>query len=83
MLFEILVWVLAVPVGYLIAWLCRDELLAGRKWFKVLVVFGTVFGTGACLFGFWEIGWSLGFAAVVSFVSYLKSFDKKWTRKKV
>jgi len=73
---------LAVPVGFLLAWLGWDELIVGRKYFKILIVLGIVLGIGGWLFGFSAVGWSGGFIAIVSFISYLKSFDKKWTKRK-
>lgn len=79
MLLEILL--LAVPVGFLIAWMARDELVSGRGWFRGLVVVGVVLGVGGWLFGFNSVGWSGGFVAVVSFVSYWKSYDRGWVKK--
>ncbi len=81
MLYEILILVLAVPVGFLVGWWARDELLGLREWFKWLIVFSIVVGIGACLFDYSVVGWTLGFVAVVSFVSYWKSFDGEWTKK--
>jgi len=78
---EIIVLVLAIPVGYLISWLCKDELIQGRKWFKILIIAGVIGFFGGFLYGKNEIGWTFGFIAVVSFISYWKSFDKKWIKK--
>lgn len=77
----IIILALAIPAGYLIAWLARDELVDGRKWFKILILIS------AFLFGFFLLGeqryvaWTGLFILVVSFISLIKSFDKKWTGK--
>jgi hypothetical protein len=42
MLSEILILVLAIPVGYLLSWMARDELTQGRKWFKVIIVLSLI-----------------------------------------
>lgn len=83
MLFEIIILILAIPSGFLISWLCREELVSGRKWFKILIVLSVALGIGCGLFGYYAAAWTMGFAAVVSMVSYWKSFDGKWTKKKV
>lgn len=36
-LLYIFVLATALPVGLLLAWLCADELLAGKKWFKIIL----------------------------------------------
>jgi len=77
----IIILALAIPAGYLIAWLARDELVIGRKWLKILILIS------AFLFGFFLLGeqryvaWTGLFILVVSFISLIKSFDKKWTGK--
>jgi hypothetical protein len=83
MMFEVILLLLAIPIGLLISWMASDELVIGRKWFNGLVVLGVVLAIGGWLFGFGAIGWSGGFIAIVSFVSYWKSFDIDWTKKKV
>ncbi len=80
MIIEISLLILAVPVGFLIAWMTGDELVAGRKWFMVLLVISIVAGIGFCVFGYGYVGWTFGFIAVVSFISLMKSKDKSWTK---
>ena len=81
MLIEFVILLLAIPVGYLIVWMARDELVQGRKWFVSIIIASIVLGLGACLFGVQEIGWALGFIAIVSLISFLKSSDKKWVKR--
>jgi len=81
MLFEIIILILAIGSGFLISWLCREELIAGRKWFKLLVILSVVIGIGLELFGYGAAAWTMGFIAIVSMISYWKSFDGKWSKK--
>jgi len=76
MLLEVIILILAIPVGFLIAYLARDELVAGRKWFKAIIIVGVVVGIGGFLFGQSIVGWTCGFILIVSFVSYWKSYPK-------
>jgi len=79
----LLLIVLAFPVGFWIAWLARDELISGRKWFRILVIAGIAIlivflsaseyaaaGTGAVI-------------GILAGIAYWKSFDKKWTKKRM
>ena len=83
MLLDWIILILAIPSGYLIAWLARDELVAGRMWFKVLIYLSLIIGV---IFYFLErfyISLTMGFIIVVSAISLRKSHDKKWTRKRI
>ena len=73
MIYEIAILILSIPAGLLISWLARDELIAGKKWFKILVIAGVSGIIGGWLFGFSEIAWTSGFVIIVSMVSYLGS----------
>lgn len=83
MIVEILTLFLAIPVGVLIAWMARDELIDGRKWFYGTMIVSAVFGTGFAVKGYGEITLTFWFIAIVSFVSIIKSRDKRWTKKKI
>jgi hypothetical protein len=75
MVLEIVALLLAIPVGYLIAYLARDELVVGRKYFKILIWTSVL---GIVIFwamGMAEIVWTFGFIGIVSFVSLRKSLD--------
>jgi len=86
MLKEILILVLlliAVPVGYIISYLCRDELIIGRKWFKI-ILFTCFIGFFAFLFYNQEsISISLAFIFIVTLISLKRSYNKKLTSKKL
>jgi len=77
-----IVLILAIPVGFLIAYLCRDELIQGRKWFQSIIVL--CFLGAICFFiiGNQVVVFSFAFLAIVAFISMLKSNDKKWIKLK-
>jgi len=79
-LLTILVLLLAFPAGYLLAYLCKDELVAGRKWFKLLALISTIL---AVIFVFFNVTISLTliFISVVSLISLSKGYDKKFVGK--
>jgi ABC-type Fe3+ transport system permease subunit len=83
MIIEIILLVLAFPAGFLIAWMARDELIDGKKWFRALVIASLALGALFWMLGFSYVSLTLGFIAIVSFVSLLKSSDKKWTKKRI
>jgi hypothetical protein len=79
---NVVILLLAIPVGFLIAYLCRDELVQGRKWFQGVIALCFI---GAIYFFIVEnqiIVFSLAFLAIVAFISLLKSKDKKWAKLK-
>ncbi len=80
MIEKLIILALAIPSGYLIAWLARDELLAGRKWFLGIIILSVFVGTWSYFIGQGYIGWTAGFMIIVSFISLIKSYDKKWIK---
>ncbi len=73
MIFEIIILLLAIPVGYLIAWLSYDELAAGRKWFRILIITSILAGIWFYLIGMKHIAFTSGFILIVSLISLIKS----------
>ena len=76
--------ILAALLGFWVSNCSRDELLIGRKWF----VFITIISSTAAIVSFITVGGSkegiaFGFSwiivGIISYISYIKSFDKKWT----
>ena len=80
---EIIILLLAIPSGFLIAWLCRDELIAGRKWFAALTLIFFVIGWWFFLAGNYVIMHSCFFITITAFISYYKSKDKRWTKRRI
>ena len=70
---------LAVPLGYLLAYLTRDELVDGRKYFKLISFLCSLM---ALIFLFFSltIALTLVFMSIVSSVSLVKSYDKKFIK---
>ena len=74
---------LAIPAGYWLAWLCRDELLQGRKWFVIIMILSVIAGVVMLFIGDYTIALTMLFVLITTFISYRKSFDKKWTKRKI
>jgi len=77
-----LVLILAIPIGLVIAWASRDELIQGRKWFRILIIFSI-----AGVLWFWLIGYkyaslSAAFILIVAIISLIKSKDPEWAKKR-
>ena len=83
MILEVLILILAIPAGFLIAWMARDELIDGQKWFRALVVVSIVLAGLFYFYGQGYVALTCLFIAIVSFISLMKSRDKKWTKKRI
>lgn len=77
---ELILFLLSIPVGFLIAWMARDELVKGRRWFRILIIASVVGVSWFWLLGMREISWTFGFILVISMIALVKSQDKKWTK---
>jgi len=75
---NIILLLLAIPVGYLIAWLCKDELVAYRRYFRILIIVGIIGGIGFCLYGFIVESLTLWFVFIVGLMSFVLSGNKKF-----
>ena len=80
MIVEIIVLLLAIPIGLLIAHMARDELVDGRKWFNALFIIGFLAGVWFFLIDNVAVGYTSLFIALIAIISYIKSFDKKWIK---
>lgn len=78
----VMIIVLAFPVGYLLAYLCKDELVSGRRWFMGLLSLGLVLGIFFLFFNL-SIALTLIFVFIVSFISLKKSYDKKFVKENI
>lgn len=68
---EIIILALAVPAGYLIAWMARDELVSGKEWFRLLVIASIALAALFWFFGISYISLTLVFIAIASFISLI------------
>ena len=76
MVLNLLVLSLSIPIGLLIAWLTRDELIDG---FVYISTFAFISFFSAMIFYRNEfITLSLGFMSIVAYISVLKRYDKHW-----
>ena len=83
MIAELIILVMGIPIGYLIAWLARDELVSGRVWFYVLI-FASIFLGGFFIFyKEFYIVWTCGFVIIASVIGIWKGKDDVWTKKKI
>ena len=82
MLIEIIFLFLAIPTGYILAYLSRDELVAGRKWFKVIIIASFLTGIWFYFTGQTFITYTTAFILIATFISLTKSYDKKWTKRR-
>ena len=71
--------ILAFPIGYLLAYLTREELVSGRKYFKLLCLISSILAV-VFLFYNYIISLSLIFISIVSLISISKSYDKKFVK---
>ncbi len=83
MLIEITILLLAIPSGYLIAWLAKDELIFGKRWFKLLIVLSLFSGIIFYFAGLNYIALTNAFIAIIALVSLMKSKDRRWIKSKV
>lgn len=83
MLLEVVIILLAIPVGFLIAYWANDELVPGRRWFKLMIILSIVLGAYFLYVGNLPILLTTTFILIVAAISFWKSFDKAWTKKRV
>jgi len=69
-----------IPVGYLLAWLCRDELVDGRKYFFIIAILSLILSV-ITFFIFIPAALTLLFILIVSLISFWKSYDKRLVKK--
>ncbi len=82
MILEIAILLLAIPIGFLIAYLCHDELIQGRIWFRLLTLLAFI--TGIYFYRSQPpISWTSAFIIIVALISLYKSHDNKWTKREV
>ena len=77
--------VAAFPVGYLLAWLARDELVSWKKWYILLAVISVVLTIPVAFISALSlvklpVVLTLFFIAIISLMAVWKSHDKKWTK---
>ncbi len=74
------IFVLAFPAGYWLAYVCKDELVRGREWFRRVMVWSFVLASASFIFYSLHVGLTFIFILIVAGVSYYKSNDKKFVK---
>jgi Na+-driven multidrug efflux pump len=82
MIIEIILLCLGIPAGYLIAYLGRDELKIGRKYFKIISFVLPFVSILFFFFGFSIEAYSLLFALLIALISLVKSYDENFVLSK-
>jgi len=82
MVMEVLIYALilasSIPVGLILAWLCDDEVVYGKKWFKIILYVLCIGLIGVLLFYFnWSIVLSLVYMIIVTLISLIKTLKKR------
>jgi ABC-type sugar transport system permease subunit len=68
-LWVILILLTAIPVGLLIAWLTKEELRDGQKWFKLIALLSCVGSVAFLMLKNEIVALSLVYMAIVSYMS--------------
>jgi len=80
-LLNIFILLTAVPAGYFLAWLCKDELVDGRKWFKIILYCLFVILIGVLIFyRSLNVILAVVYMIIVTFIALWKGKDKKFLR---
>jgi hypothetical protein len=69
----------AVPLGFWIAWMGRDELLKGRVWFRS-ITFISVALSGFFYFNARYLTYTFTFVAFFALIAFIMSFHENWTK---
>ncbi|MBS3077170.1 hypothetical protein J4233_02760 [Candidatus Pacearchaeota archaeon] len=83
MIVEIIILALAVPAGFLLAYWANDELVSGRGWFRLIMGLCLILGEVFTFLENWTIVLTLGFILIATLISYWRSFDKNWIRRRI
>lgn len=77
----ILVLLTGFPVGYFLAYLCRDELVKDRKWYMALGILSLAVSLVLAFLNYSkkiEVILTLFYMAIVAFIAIHKSYDKRF-----
>lgn len=81
----VIILLAAFPVGYLLAWLARDELQSWKKRYILLAVLAVIVAIPVSFIPLLAsvklpVVLTLFFIAIISLMAVWKSHDKKWTK---
>jgi len=72
MMIEIFLIFLAIPTGFILAWLAKDELRAGREWFWALLFISAFLSSMFLYYDIIYASLTCLFIAIVSLISLIK-----------
>lgn len=78
-----LILVSSIPIGFLIAWHSRDELVQGKTFFILLMSVSLLLSLGGVFWNRYDLSLTGIYAAIVGFIAFFKGKDKDWTKKKI
>jgi len=70
-LISILLLLLAVPVGFLISYMAKDELRSGKKYIRILFIFSIIASIWFFLTRDFKFAFSFLFLAIISVISLI------------
>jgi hypothetical protein len=79
-------WILIImatslPAGYIIAYFCKDELVAGRKWFISLMIISLILILiFLAVYRYASIILTLAYIFVVSLINLILSHEKRFVK---
>ena len=73
MIIEAILIVLAIPVGFLIAWMAKDELKQGKRWFRLLTIASIALSSVFWVYGVSYAALTSLFIAIVAFISLIEA----------
>jgi uncharacterized membrane protein len=74
---DIFLLVLAIPAGFLLSWMAKDELKEGKKWFKALFIISLILTVLFLIYGISYAALTSAFVAIVSLISLIKGCKRK------
>lgn len=82
-LLYVVIMATALPAGWLLAWLCHDELVDGKKWFYI-IFYGLIALLIASLLFYRKLSaiLSLAYMMIITIISLWKANDKKFVNRK-
>lgn len=81
MIIQIIILLIAIPVGLLIAYLARDELIQGRFYFKIISIASFIISISFYIKQSYIIANTSFFILIISAISLMQSHNKKLTGK--
>ncbi len=78
----LLLILLILPVSVYVAWLARDELKVGRRWFFALIVLSRSATLFFLYYGFASQAYASGFVGLGTLVGIVLSYCPSWIRTK-